>query len=56
MIGKVLKKGDIVIYQSTVYPKVKEGECVPVLEKVGGLKFSADFFAGYSLERIKQGD
>lgn len=55
-IGKVLKKEDIVIYESTVYPGVTEEECVPVLEKVSGLKFNADFFAGYSPERINPGD
>lgn len=55
-IGKVLKKGDIVIYESTVYPGVTEEECVPVLEKVSGLKFNVDFFAGYSPERINPGD
>ena len=55
-IGKVLKKGDIVIYESTVYPGVTEEECVSVLEKVSGLKFNVDFFAGYSPERINPGD
>ncbi len=55
-VGKVLKKGDIVIYESTVYPGVTEEECVPVLEKVSGLKFNSDFFAGYSPERINPGD
>jgi len=55
-IGKVLKKGDIVIYESTVYPGVTEDECVPVLEKHSGLKFNTDFFAGYSPERINPGD
>lgn len=55
-IGKVLKKGDVVIYESTVYPGVTEEECVPVLEKVSGLKFNQDFFAGYSPERINPGD
>lgn len=55
-VGKVLKKGDIVIYESTVYPGVTEDECVPVLEKVSGLKFNEDFFAGYSPERINPGD
>ncbi|MGB0896972.1 MAG: NAD(P)-binding domain-containing protein, partial [Flavobacteriaceae bacterium] len=48
MIGQVLKKGDIVIYESTVYPGVTEDECVPVLERVSGLKFNDDFYAGYS--------
>jgi UDP-N-acetyl-D-glucosamine/UDP-N-acetyl-D-galactosamine dehydrogenase len=55
-IGKILKKGDVVIYESTVYPGVTEEECVPVLEKVSGLKFNEDFFAGYSPERINPGD
>lgn len=55
-VGKVLKKGDIVIYESTVYPGVTEEECVPVLEKVAGLKFNEDFFCGYSPERINPGD
>ncbi|RTY92326.1 nucleotide sugar dehydrogenase [Flavobacterium sp. GT3R68] len=55
-VGKVLKKGDIVIYESTVYPGVTEEECVPVLEKTSGLKFNIDFFAGYSPERINPGD
>ena len=55
-IGKVLKKGDIVIYESTVYPGATEEDCVPVLEKISGLKFNVDFFAGYSPERINPGD
>lgn len=55
-IGKVLKKGDIVIYESTVYPGATEEVCVPVLEQVSGLKFNQDFFAGYSPERINPGD
>ncbi|MBA5793678.1 nucleotide sugar dehydrogenase [Flavobacterium sp. xlx-214] len=55
-IGKVLKKGDIVIYESTVYPGVTEEECAPVLENVSGLKFNVDFFAGYSPERVNPGD
>jgi UDP-N-acetyl-D-glucosamine/UDP-N-acetyl-D-galactosamine dehydrogenase len=55
-IGKVLKKGDIVIYESTVYPGATEEECVPVLELHSGLKFNVDFFAGYSPERINPGD
>ena len=55
-VAKVLKKGDIVIYESTVYPGVTEDECVPVLEKISGLKFNQDFFAGYSPERINPGD
>ncbi|RYX88308.1 nucleotide sugar dehydrogenase, partial [bacterium] len=55
-VGKVLQKGDIVIYESTVYPGVTEEECIPVLERVSGLKFNVDFFAGYSPERINPGD
>ena len=55
-VGKVLKKGDIVIYESTVYPGVTEEECVPVLEKISGLRFNVDFFVGYSPERINPGD
>ena len=55
-LGKVLKKGDIVIYESTVYPGCTEEECVPVLERVSGLAFNRDFFAGYSPERINPGD
>jgi len=55
-IGKVLKKDDIVIYESTVYPGATEEECVPVLEKFSGLKFNKDFFCGYSPERINPGD
>jgi UDP-N-acetyl-D-galactosamine dehydrogenase len=55
-VGKVLKKGDIVIYESTVYPGTTEEECIPVLERVSGLKFNVDFFAGYSPERINPGD
>jgi UDP-N-acetyl-D-galactosamine dehydrogenase len=56
MLGKVLKKGDIVIYESTVYPGCTEEDCVPVLEKYSGLKFNIDFFCGYSPERINPGD
>jgi len=56
IVGAALKKGDIVIYESTVYPGVTEEECVPVLERVSGLKFNVDFFAGYSPERINPGD
>lgn len=55
-IGKVLKRGDIVIYESTVYPGATEEDCVPVLEKTSGLAFNKDFFAGYSPERINPGD
>lgn len=56
IVGKVLKKGDIVIYESTVYPGCTEEDCVPVLEKHSGLKFNKDFFCGYSPERINPGD
>ena len=56
MLGKVLKKGDIVIYESTVYPGCTEEDCVPVLEKYSGLKFNQDFYCGYSPERINPGD
>ncbi|MBS1747893.1 MAG: nucleotide sugar dehydrogenase [Bacteroidetes bacterium] len=56
MIGKVLKKNDVVIYESTVYPGCTEDDCVPVLEKNSGLKFNKDFYAGYSPERINPGD
>jgi len=55
-VGKVLRKGDYVIYESTVYPGVTEDECVPVLEQCSGLKFNVDFFVGYSPERINPGD
>ena len=55
-IGKVLKRGDIVIYESTVYPGATEEDCVPVLERVSGLKYNQDFYAGYSPERINPGD
>ena len=55
-VGKVLQKGDIVIYESTVYPGATEEECIPVLERVSGLKYNVDFFAGYSPERINPGD
>lgn len=55
-IGQVLKKGDIVVYESTVYPGATEEVCIPVLEKVSGLKFNQDFFVGYSPERINPGD
>lgn len=55
-VGQVLKKGDIVIYESTVYPGATEEDCVPVLERVSGLKFNEDFFCGYSPERINPGD
>ena len=56
MIGKIIKKGDLVIYESTVYPGCTEEKCVPVLEKFSGLKFNKDFFCGYSPERINPGD
>ena len=55
-VGKVLKKGDVVVYESTVYPGCTEEVCVPILERVSGLKFNKDFFAGYSPERINPGD
>lgn len=55
-VGKVIGKGDIVVYESTVYPGVTEEDCLPVVEKVSGLKFNKDFFAGYSPERINPGD
>lgn len=55
-VGKVLKKGDIVIYESTVYPGATEEDCIPVVEKTSGLKYNVDFFAGYSPERINPGD
>ena len=56
VVGKVIGKGDTVVYESTVYPGVTEDECLPVVEKVSGLKFNVDFFAGYSPERINPGD
>jgi UDP-N-acetyl-D-galactosamine dehydrogenase len=56
MLGKVIKRGDIVIYESTVYPGCTEEDCVPVLEKESGLKFNVDFYCGYSPERINPGD
>jgi len=56
MIGRVVSKGDIVIYESTTYPGCTEEDCVPVIEKISGLKFNVDFFAGYSPERINPGD
>mgnify|MGYP006156709263 FL=1 len=56
LVGKVIKNGDIVIYESTVYPGATEEECVPILEKFSGLKFNIDFFCGYSPERINPGD
>lgn len=55
-VGKVIQSGDIVVYESTVYPGATEEDCIPVVEKVSGLKFNADFFAGYSPERINPGD
>jgi UDP-N-acetyl-D-galactosamine dehydrogenase len=55
-VGRVIKKGDIVIYESTVYPGATEEDCIPVVEKVSGLKYNADFYAGYSPERINPGD
>ena len=55
-VGRVISKGDIVVYESTVYPGATEDDCIPVIEKVSGLKFNIDFFAGYSPERINPGD
>ena len=55
-VGKVISKGDVVVYESTVYPGVTEDECIPVVERVSGLKYNVDFFAGYSPERINPGD
>ena len=55
-VGKVVSKGDIVVYESTVYPGVTEEECIPVIERVSGLKYNEDFFAGYSPERVNPGD
>ena len=55
-VGKVLKKGDIVVYESTVYPGATEEDCAPILEQVSGLKLNRDFFVGYSPERINPGD
>jgi len=55
-VGKVISKGNIVVYESTVYPGVTENECIPVVEKVSGLKYNVDFYAGYSPERINPGD
>ncbi len=55
-VGKVISKGDVVVYESTVYPGVTEEECLPVVERISGLKFNVDFFAGYSPERINPGD
>ena len=55
-VGKIISKGDVVVYESTVYPGVTEEECLPIIERVSGLKFNVDFFAGYSPERINPGD
>ena len=55
-VGKVIAKGDIVVYESTVYPGVTEEVCIPVVEKISGLTFNKDFYAGYSPERINPGD
>lgn len=55
-VGKVISPNDVVVYESTVYPGVTEEECLPVVERVSGLKFNVDFFAGYSPERINPGD
>ena len=56
MVGKIIKKGDVIIYESTVYPGCTEEQCIPILEKFSGLKFNKDFFCGYSPERINPGD
>ncbi len=56
VVGKVISKGDIVVYESTVYPGVTEDECIPVVERTSGLKYNVDFFAGYSPERVNPGD
>jgi len=56
VVGKVISQGDIVVYESTVYPGVTEDDCIPVVEKISGLKYNIDFFAGYSPERINPGD
>ncbi|WP_278182902.1 Vi polysaccharide biosynthesis UDP-N-acetylglucosamine C-6 dehydrogenase TviB [Vibrio misgurnus] len=56
MLGKVISKGDIIVYESTVYPGATEEECIPIVEKVSGLTFNSDFYAGYSPERINPGD
>ena len=56
LIGSIIKKDDIVVYESTVFPGATEDECIPVVEEVSGLKFNVDFFAGYSPERINPGD
>ena len=56
VVGKVISKGDIVVYESTVYPGVTENDCIPVVERTSGMKFNVDFFAGYSPERINPGD
>ena len=55
-VGRVISKGDVVVYESTVYPGVTEEECLPIIERVSGLKFNVDFYAGYSPERINPGD
>ena len=55
-VGKVISKGDVVVYESTVYPGVTEDECIPVVEKVSGMKMNVDFYGGYSPERINPGD
>lgn len=56
VVGRVIKKGDIVVYESTVYPGMTEEECIPIVEEISGLKYNVDFFAGYSPERINPGD
>jgi UDP-N-acetyl-D-glucosamine/UDP-N-acetyl-D-galactosamine dehydrogenase len=55
-VAKVIKKGDIVVYESTVYPGATEDDCIPIIEKISGLKFNKDFFCGFSPERINPGD
>ena len=55
-MAKIVKKGDVVVYESTVYPGATEEVCIPIIEKESGLKFNVDFFAGYSPERINPGD
>jgi UDP-N-acetyl-D-galactosamine dehydrogenase len=55
-VGKIISKGDIVVYESTVYPGATEEDCIPVVERISGLEFNTDFFAGYSPERINPGD
>ena len=56
MLGRIIKKGDVIIYESTVYPGATEDDCIPVVEMISGLNLNIDFFAGYSPERINPGD